>query len=237
VTADLPLPLGPIVDPPPSGRRPERRVFQGVRVRLEPMDADRHGAELYRVSHGDPLSERLWTYLSVGPFDGVASHVAWLRARAAGEDPLFFAVVDRASGRAVGQASFLRIEPAMGVLEVGHIWYAPAVQRTPLATEAMQLMFRHAFDDLGYRRLEWKCDALNAPSRQAALRLGFTFEGVFRQHMIVKGRNRDTAWFALLDREWPRVRAALAAWLDPANFDTGGRQRLSLAGCRAAGAS
>jgi RimJ/RimL family protein N-acetyltransferase len=157
---------------------------------------------------------------------------AWLTSCAASADPLFLAVIDRASGRAAGVVSYLRIEPEHGVIEIGHIWFGHALQRTPAATETIHLLARHAFDDLGNRRLEWKCDAANARSRRAAERFGFTFEGVFRQHMIIKGRNRDTAWYALLDSEWPAARDAFEAWLAPENFDADGRQRRSLAELR-----
>ena len=155
-----------------------------------------------------------------------------LTERAATSDPLFFAIVERRSRRALGMASFLRIEQGHGVIEVGHIWYSPALQRTRLATEAMYVMARHVFDDLGYRRYEWKCNALNEPSRRAAVRLGFTFEGVFRQHMVIKGANRDTAWYSMLDGEWPAAKAAFEAWLRPDNFDADGRQLRSLAELR-----
>jgi RimJ/RimL family protein N-acetyltransferase len=166
--------------------------------------------------------------LSEGPFPDRASFDANLSKKAVSPDRVFFTIVDRASGRAVGQACYLRIDPANRVIEVGHILYTPALQRTAGATEAMYLLARHAFEDLGYRRYEWKCNALNSPSRRAALRLGFTFEGVFRQHMIVKGRNRDTAWFAMLDIEWPARKGAFERWLDPSNFDSAGRQKKSL---------
>src|SRR5438132_1297994 len=155
-----------------------------------------------------------------------------LTERAATSDPLFFAIVERRSRRALGMASFLRVEQGHGVIEVGHIWYSPALQRTQLATEAMYVMARHVFDDLGYRRYEWKCNALNEPSRRAAVRLGFTFEGVFRQHMVIKGGNRDTAWYSMLDGEWPAAKAAFEAWLRPDNFDAEGRQLRSLAELR-----
>ncbi len=147
---------------------------------------------------------------------------------AAADDPLLFAIVDRATGRAAGAAAYLRMAPAHGVIEIGHIWFGSSLQRTAAATEAIFLLARHAFDDLGHRRLEWKCDARNAWSRRAAERFGFTFEGVFRQHMIVKGANRDTAWYAILDGEWPLLRAGFERWLDPANFDDAGRQRTAL---------
>jgi RimJ/RimL family protein N-acetyltransferase len=157
----------------------------------------------------------------------------WLSACADSEDPQFFAIVDRATDRPAGMASYLRFAPEHRVVEIGHIWFGAALQRTPAATEAIYLLARHAFSDLGVRRLEWKCDAGNARSRRAAERFGFTFEGVFRQHMLVKDRNRDTAWYSMLDAEWPAVRAAFEAWLDDGNFDTQGRQRRSLAELRA----
>jgi RimJ/RimL family protein N-acetyltransferase len=186
--------------------------------------AARHAAELYRASHEDEAARQVWTYLFHGPYPDEAAFAAWAEQAERSPDPLFFTVVEQASGRASGVVSLMRIDPAMGVIEVGNIWYAPALQRTPMPTEAMQLLFAHVFDELGYRRLEWKCNALNEPSRRAAVRFGFTFEGVFRQHMVVKGRNRDTAWYAMLDHEWPALRTAYAAWLDPANFDGAGRQ-------------
>jgi RimJ/RimL family protein N-acetyltransferase len=212
-----------------TARSPGRETLAGRHVRLEPLDADRHAGDLLAAAAGDP---ELWTYLPYGPFaDREAMH-AHLAAQARSEDPLFFAVVDARSGRAVGVVSYLRIEPAHGVIEIGHIWFGAPLQRTPGATEAIYLLARHAFDDLGNRRLEWKCDNANARSRRAAERFGFTFEGVFRQHMLVKGRNRDTAWYALLDGEWPAARAAFEAWLDRANFDADGRQRRALADLR-----
>jgi RimJ/RimL family protein N-acetyltransferase len=202
-------------------------VLEGARVRHEPLDADRHAAALFEAGGADPS---IWTYLPYGPFADEAAMHAHLAAQAASQDPLFFAVV---SDRPLGVVSFLRMEPAHGVIEIGHIWLAAALQRTPAATEAIYLLAREAFDGLGNRRLEWKCDAGNARSRRAAERFGFVFEGIFRQHMIVKGRNRDTAWYALLDGEWPAARAAFEAWLDPGNFEAGGRQRRSLEALRA----
>jgi RimJ/RimL family protein N-acetyltransferase len=194
---------------------------------VTPLNPAKHSSELYEATHG-PQREEIWRYMSDGPFDGAQSFRESLEQKAASEDPLFFAIVDRASGNAVGYAAYLRIDTANRVIEVGSIMYAPAFLRTTGATEAMYLMARHAFEDLGYRRYEWKCNALNQPSRRAALRLGFTFEGIFRQHMIVKGRNRDTAWFAMLDGEWPERKANFERWLDPANFDGDGRQRTAL---------
>ncbi len=157
--------------------------------------------------------------MGYGPFADFASFETWLVERAASKDPLFYAVMDFATGRAAGMASYLRMAPADGVIETGHIWFTPLLQRTRQATEAIFLMARYAFDTLGNRRFEWKCNARNAPSRRAAQRFGFTFEGIFRQHMVIKGRNRDTAWYAMTDREWPGIKAAFEAWLDPANFD------------------
>jgi RimJ/RimL family protein N-acetyltransferase len=170
----------------------------------------------------------LWTYMFDGPFEDRTAFAEALKKRQGSNDPLFFTIVDADSNRAVGIASYMRIEPAHRVIEVGGIVFSPALQRKPAATESMYLMARHVFEDLGYRRYEWKCDALNAPSRRAALRLGFTFEGIFRQHMIIKGRNRDTAWFAMLDSEWPARKAAFENWLVPDNFDANGMQKKSL---------
>ena len=197
---------------------------------LEPVEPDRHAVSLFTSSEQAP---ELWTHLAYGPFANQAVFTKWLEDRAATEDPLFYAIVDRAAGGARGMASFLRMEPVHGVIEIGHIWFAPALQRTRQATEAIYLLARHAFDDLGYRRLEWKCDSLNEPSRRAAERFGFVYEGMFRQHMVVKGRNRDTAWYSILDGEWPAVRAAFEAWLAPENFDSEGRQLHSLSEIRA----
>jgi RimJ/RimL family protein N-acetyltransferase len=210
-----------------SARLPGDETLAGRHVRLEPLDADRHAPDLFLAGGTDPA---LWDYLGYGPFATEADMHAHLAAQARSRDPRFYAVV---TDRPVGVVSYLRMEPEHGVIEIGHIWFGGALQRTPAATETVYLLARHAFEALGNRRLEWKCDAANARSRRAAERFGFTFEGVFRQHMIVKGRNRDTAWFALLDGEWPAARAAFEAWLDPTNFDADGRQRRSLAELRA----
>ena len=212
-----------------AARRPERAPLEGETVRLEPLDPSRHAGDLFVASEGAPA---LWDYLAYGPFADEDSFTEWLKERAASEDPIFYAVVDRDSGTARGMASLMRIKPEHGVIEVGHIWFAPVLQRTRQATEAIYLLSRHVFDDLGYRRFEWKCDSLNLPSRRAADRFGFVFEGVFRQHMVIKDRNRDTAWFSILDAEWPMVRAAFEAWLAAANFDGERRQRRSLAELR-----
>ncbi len=224
------LPVGDLVDTAPA-RRPAREILTGSRVRLEPADPRLHGDSLWKSVRG-PENDGLWRYLFAGPFPDRAALLEHLATKAASDDPLLFAIVDQASGKAVGHAAYMRIEPAHRVIEVGNILYAPALQRTPGATEAMFLMARHAFEDLGYRRYEWKCHALNERSRRAALRFGFTFEGVFRQHMIVKGRTRDTAWFSMLDSEWPARKAAFESWLDPSNFDAQGRQKRSFADCR-----
>ena len=214
-------------------RRPVREVLTGARVELQPLDADGHAAGLFAAAQGGEADPRLWDFLGYGPFGTESEFVDWAIEQARSEDPLFFAIVDRATGRAAGMATFMRIEPDHGCIEIGNIWFGAALQRTPQATEAIYLLARHAFDALGNRRLEWKCDAANARSRSAALRFGFTFEGVFRQHMVIKGRNRDTAWFAMLDHEWPVVRRAFEAWLDPANFDASGAQRRPLVALRA----
>ncbi|HWI75226.1 MAG TPA: GNAT family protein [Baekduia sp.] len=213
---------------------PDASPLTGARVRLERLDPVVHGDDLFvagGAAAGDPL---LWHYLPYGPFDGDrAGFDAHVRAQSASDDPWFYAVVDVASGRACGVVSYLRGDAANGSIEIGHIWFGAALQRTPGATEAIYLLARHAFEELGHRRLEWKCDAANARSRAAAERFGFTYEGTFRQHMIVKGRNRDTAWFSIVDGEWPAVRAGFEAWLSDANFDGGGGQRASLASLRA----
>lgn len=205
---------------------PPRTPMCGRWCRVEPLDAARHGAELFEAVSLD-REGRNWTYLAYGPFATREDYLAWMRGACAGEDPLFHAIVDAGSGKALGVASYLRIDPTSGCIEVGHIHYAPALQRTPAATEAMYLMMQRVFA-LGYRRYEWKCDSLNAPSRAAAQRLGFSYEGVFRQATMYKGRNRDTAWYAMIDREWPALDAAHARWLAPDNFDAQGRQRESL---------
>jgi RimJ/RimL family protein N-acetyltransferase len=221
-------PVGPAVERLPSGRGPERVALAGAHVRLEPVDPGRHAASLYRRVHGRPEDAALWTYLAYGPFEGEEAFAGWLEERARLEDPLFFALVEQASGAAAGMAGYMNIVPANGSIEIGHIWFAPSLQKSRAASEAIYLLARHAFEELGYRRLEWKCDALNAPSMRAARRFGFTYEGTFRQHMVVKGRNRDTAWFALLDRDWPLQRAAFERWLADDNFDQDGRQRVAL---------
>ncbi len=225
-------PLGPKVAGV-AARRPEPVALDGRHVRVVPFTPERHAADLYARTHG-PEKAALWAYLTPEPFADLEAFTEYYVRAAAASDPLLFAIEDRRDGRAVGHASYMRIEPVHRVMEVGNILFTPQLQHRPGGTEAMYLMARHAFETLGFRRYEWKCNALNTPSRRAAERLGFTFEGIFRQHMIVKGRNRDTAWFALLDGDWPRARAAFEAWLDPENFDADGRQRRRLEDLRAA---
>jgi RimJ/RimL family protein N-acetyltransferase len=218
-------------------RLPGASPLTGARVRLERLDAARHGDDLFAAAGAAAGDPRLWHYLPYGPFDGDrAGFDEHLRVQEAAVDPWFYAVVeisDPARPRAGGVVSFLRGAAEHGSIEIGHIWFGAALQRTPAATEAIFLLAREAFDVLGMRRLEWKCDADNARSRAAAQRFGFTYEGTFRQHMVVKGRNRDTAWFSILDGEWPAVRAGFQAWLAPENFGDDGAQRASLAALRA----
>jgi RimJ/RimL family protein N-acetyltransferase len=209
--------------PPP---RPSRETLAGRLCRLEPLDPARHGDDLYRANALD-ADPRHWTYLPYGPFADREAYRRWMEATCLGDDPLFFAIVDLATCAPAGVASYLRIDPGNGSIEVGHLRFSSRLQRKPAATEAMYLMMRRAFE-LGYRRYEWKCDALNAPSRAAALRLGLSYEGTFRQAMVIKGRSRDSAWFAATDRDWPALDSAFRRWLDPANFDEAGRQRVRL---------
>jgi RimJ/RimL family protein N-acetyltransferase len=218
-------PVGPKVDPLPPGAKPDLRPLAGRWSRLDALDTAQHGPALWHAAQGN---DDLWTWMSYGPFADETAFLAWLKEREAARDPWFYAFVSRGSDRAMGMGAFMRADAANGVIEIGNIWMGPQLQRTREATEMIYLMMRHAFDDLSVRRLEWKCDALNAPSRRAAERFGFSFEGIFRQHMVIKGRNRDTAWFALIDTEWPRVRAGFEAWLDDGNFDGEGRQRQAL---------
>lgn len=209
--------------PPPW---PPREPMEGQWCRLEPLDPDRHAEALFAAYAAD-AEGRDWTYLPYGPFTDPAGFRAWMETTCLGDDPLFFAICPSPDARPLGVASYLRITPASGFIEVGHIHYAPALQRSPAATEAMYLMMERGFT-LGYRRYEWKCDALNAPSRAAAQRLGFSFEGIFRQATVYKGRSRDTAWYAVIDAEWPQLRDAFQTWLAPGNFDAEGQQRLRL---------
>jgi RimJ/RimL family protein N-acetyltransferase len=208
--------------PPPA---PPRTAMAGRYCRLEPMD-ERFAHDLHAAAALD-VDGRTWTYLPYAPPASEEDYRRWLVTTCLGDDPLFFVLVDVATGRAVGQASYLNIKPAQGSIEVGHLYFSPLARRSRVTTDAMSLMMRRAFE-LGYRRYEWKCDALNAPSRAAAERLGFTYEGLFRQATVVKGRNRDTAWYSVVDGEWPRLKATFEAWLAPENFDASGRQRRRL---------
>ena len=204
---------------------PRPVTLRGRYVTLEPLSAERHAAALWQATEGH---DELWTWLAQGPYaNGIEMMDALERWRQA-ESAVLLAIVPAETGLAAGWASYMRIKPAHGVIEVGNVLFSPSLQRTRAATEAMYLMAGHAFDRLGYRRYEWKCNAGNLPSRRAAARVGFTFEGIFRQHMVVKGRSRDTAWFAMLDHEWPARKRAFEAWLDPANFDENGKQLKSL---------
>jgi len=211
--------------------RPPLTPMEGHFCTVEPVDPARHAADLHAAYLLDKEG-RNWTYLPYGPFARFEEYRDWLERDSRGDDPLRHTIIERCSGRAVGVASLMRIDPAAGVIEVGGINYAPPLQRTPAATEAMYLLMRRVFDELGYRRYEWKGDSLNAPSRASALRLGFRYEGLFRQATVYKGRNRDTCWFSILDTEWPALKAAFERWIDPGNFDATGKQRLSLSSLR-----
>jgi RimJ/RimL family protein N-acetyltransferase len=223
-TATLPTgaPLPGWVPPP----RPAREVLDGRTCRLEPIDAALHADALFAANAVD-REGRMWTYLASGPFETPAAYRDWVGAAARSTDPLFFAIIDAATGRPAGVAAYMRIDPANGSIEIGNLAFSPALQRTTASTEAMYLMMRAVFD-LGYRRCEWKCNALNAPSRAAAARLGFTYEGTFRQAAVVKGCNRDTDWFSIIDAEWPARRAEFERWLAPENFAADGLQRTPL---------
>ncbi len=213
---------------------PPRSAMAGRFCTVEPLDPERHAAQLF-AAYAEDCEGRIWTYLPRGPYASLGKYRSWAEAACRGADPLVHAIIDNATGEAVGTASYMRIEPQIGVIEIGSITYSPRLQRRPAASEAMYLMMRRVFDELGYRRYEWKCDSLNAPSRAAAERLGFRYEGLFRQATVTRGRNRDTAWFSVIDDEWPALRAAFERWLDPANFDAQGTQRVSLASLRSQG--
>ena len=212
----------PVEDPQPTELR-------GSHILLRPVDPAADAAPLYAQSHAPDGDMSIWTYLFTGPYAGIDEFRKMLEQAGKSVDPLYFTLVQLGPERPAGMASYLRADPTFGVIEIGHIWFGPSLQRTTAATEAIFLLARHAFDDLGYRRLEWKCNSLNAPSRRAALRFGFEFEGIFRQHMVVKGRNRDTAWYSITDKEWPAVRRGFEAWLGAGNFDPQGHQVRSLA--------
>ena len=220
-------PVGFPVDNWHARPRPPKSGMSGNYCRVVPIDMQLHAAELHQEYLKD-LEHRIWTYLGYGPFDTLEDFKAWMKAYCLGSDPLFHAIIENESSMALGVASYMRIQPEFGVIEVGHINYSPALQRRRASTEAMYLMMQRVFDELGYRRYEWKCDALNAASRKAAERLGFTFEGVFRQATIYKERNRDTAWYSIVDTEWPALKNAFQCWLNRENFDPHGRQKQRL---------
>ena len=212
---------------------PERKVMEGRTVRLEPLDAARHGAELFEASSVPDAASR-FAWLPELPPQDRADFQPWLEKAVANPDPLFFSVIDKESGKVAGRQTLMRIDAANGVAEIGNIYWGPLISRKPAATEAQFLFASYIFDDLGYRRYEWKCNNANEPSKRAAERFGFRFEGIFRQHMVVKGANRDTAWYSILDKEWPALKRAYEAWLDPSNFDGEGRQVKRLEELRAA---
>lgn len=232
-TNEYGLPIGfPVPDFKPA-ELPTDVPMSGRHCRVEPIDPDRHAAELFAANRTAP-DGRFWSYLPYGPFESLGDYRSWMESACLGLDPKFHAIVDLKTGKAVGVASYLRIDPKAGSIEVGHIHYSPLMQRSAIATECMYLMMARVFDELGYRRYEWKCNAANAGSKNAAKRLGFTYEGTFRQMSVVKGRNRDTAWFSILDREWPAVKQAFDVWLSPDNFDGQGRQKQRLSDLTAA---
>lgn len=208
--------------------RPERIVHEGRLVMVEPLDAAKHATELFPLLHGDIDRERVWDHLPYGPFPDIEAYRDWVADVASKDDPLFFAIRSKRTGQVEGVASLMEIRPGAGVIEIGHINLSTALQNTIEATEGLYLLMTYAMDALRYRRFEWKCNALNENSRRAAARLGFSFEGIFYQHSIPKGRNRDTAWFSTLDYEWPAIRRNFETWLSPDNFDANGRQRMSL---------
>jgi len=218
-------PIGPALPGWRPPALPPREPIEGRYVRIDPVH-ERFAADLHAANMED-AGGRMWTYLPYGPFESETDYRQWMANACFGADPMFHAIVDRVSGRSVGLAAYMRIAAASGAIEVGHVCYSPRLQRARGATEAMFLMMQRAFA-LGYRRYEWKCDALNAPSRAAAERLGFLFEGIFRQATVYKERSRDTAWYAVIDSDWPALEQAFDTWLDPANFDEAGRQRSRL---------
>lgn len=207
---------------------PERRVLEGRYVRLEPLDPVKHGRELYEASAVSDADEK-FRYLYELPPEEESSFVAWVSRVSKSADPLFFAVVDKATGKVAGRQTLMRIDAQNGSIEIGNIYWGPLISRKPAATEALFLFMKYVFDDLGYRRFEWKCNNNNEPSKRSAIRFGFQHEGLFRQHLVVKGLNRDTAWFSIIDKEWQVLKNAYPTWLDPENFDDQGRQKNRLA--------
>lgn len=229
-------PIGPALPDWTPRNRPERVTLSGQYCSVEPLDVERHGASLFEAFRVKG-AESMWTYLWVGPFEALADYQEYARTISRTEDPLHFAVVDTQTGRALGTFSLMRIEPTHGVIEIGHVTFSPLLQRTRVSTEAQSLLMGYVFDTLGYRRLEWKCDSFNEPSRSAAKRLGYEYEGRFRQAIVTRGRSRDTDWFSIIDGDWPVLRAGFKAWLNPSNFDEQNEQRQSLSACRDAARS
>ena len=233
----LPEGLEPLFPRPLSGDRvarvppalvPARMTLKGQDVQLEPQDADKHAQDLYDAGHGSDEALKIWDYLAYGPWPDVEAYTSVLRQQSASMDTIFLAVRSLETGRACGQASFMDMHPADGVIEIGHIWFGPELQRSRGGTEALFLMLCYAMDDLGYRRMQWRCNSLNRKSRYAAARLGFRFEGIFYNHLIFKGKNRDTTWYSILDDEWPEVRGIIQNWLGSENFDEDGTPKTSL---------
>lgn len=212
----------------PSAIVPARSQLSGLCVKLEPQNPEKHVSGLYQAGHESDEANRIWDYLAYGPWPDEEAYLKTLRKQSASFDPIFFAIRKRDTGNVCGQASYLNINALHGVIEIGHIWFGTELQRTRSATEALYLLIKHAMDDLGYRRMEWKCNAKNEKSRQAARRLGFRFEGIFYNHIIFKGKNRDTAWYSILDYEWPQVRHNIELWLDDSNFTAQGKAKCSL---------
>jgi RimJ/RimL family protein N-acetyltransferase len=212
----------------PSAMIPARSAIAGRHIQLEPLSAERHAAELYAASHGTEEGLGIWTYLPVGPWSSLDAYAAALRQQSSDFERVYYALRPADGGPVAGQAAYLDVHPQNGVIEIGSIWFGSTLRRTRAATEALYLLIRHAMDDLGYRRMQWRCNAENAASRNAARRLGFRFEGIFYRHMIYKGKNRDTAWYSILDEEWPELRAIFEQWLQPANFDSRGTAKVAL---------
>lgn len=226
-------PIGPSLPDWNARERPKRKVIQGARCHLEPLDANRHAQELF-TAYIEAADARDWTYMTIGPFADAAAYRTYVQAAADSSDPMHFTVIDGRSGRAVGTLSLMRIDAVNGVIEVGNVMFSPLLKQTPISTEAQYLLMKYVFDELGYRRYEWKCDSFNEPSRRTAARLGFQFEGIFRQALVYKGRSRDTAWFSIIDSEWPQILATFESWLDPENFDANGKQKRTLLSFRQA---
>lgn len=220
-------PIGETIQHWKSASLPAKTMLEGRRCKLEPLNIDEHAEYLFSALVNENTDDS-WTYLPYGPFDSYAAFLKWLKNFALTNDPFFYAIIDKKMDRPLGLASYLRINPEAGSIEVGHLHYSNKLKQTHIATEAMYLMMKHAFEELGYRRYEWKCDSLNKPSIEAAVRLGFHYEGTFRQAQIYKDRNRDTAWFSIIDKEWPPLKMKLTKWLHPDNFHENGQQKCRL---------